>query len=135
MKFYDFSRARNVSLISPGFPPVDHDRSLWRRLQVCVGGGAARSIFFSFLGSFFGKIGQNDRVTPPPLRLACPPLGTPGIATRSCCQQVPVFYTHLSPVALLSAAGSCVLHSSFSSGSAKCSRSLCFTLTFVQQLC
>ena len=49
-------------------------------------------------------------------------------------QQVPVFYTHLSPVALQSAAGPCVLHSPFSSGSAECSRSLCFTLTFLQWL-
>ena len=50
-------------------------------------------------------------------------------------QQVPVFYTHLSPVARQSAAGPCVLHSPFSSGSAECSRSLCFTLTFLQRLC
>ena len=50
-------------------------------------------------------------------------------------QQVPVFYTHLSPVAQWSAAGPCVLHSPFSSGSAECSRSLCFTLTFLQWLC
>ena len=50
-------------------------------------------------------------------------------------QQVPVFYTHLSPVALQSAAGPCVLHPPFSSGSAECSWSLCFTLTFLQWLC
>ena len=50
-------------------------------------------------------------------------------------QQVPVFYTHLSPAALQSAAGSCVLHSPFSSSSAECRRSLCFILTFLQWLC
>ena len=50
-------------------------------------------------------------------------------------KQVSVFYTHLSPVARWSVPGPYVLHSPFSSGSAECSRSLCFTLTFLQWLC
>ena len=29
-----------------------------------------------------GKIGQNNRLAPPPLQLAIPPLGNPGFATE-----------------------------------------------------
>ena len=36
--------------------------------------------FFNFM-QFLGKIGKNNRLVPPPLQLAHPPLGNPGSAT------------------------------------------------------
>ena len=48
------------------------------------------SNFCSFVCSFFGKIGQNNRLAPPLLRLALPPLGNPGSATDSECGRMSV---------------------------------------------
>ena len=39
-----------------------------------------RPNFFNFM-QFLGKIGKNNRLAPPPLQLAHPPLGNPGSAT------------------------------------------------------
>ena len=46
------------------------------------GGGVPVQFFFIFM-QFWGEITQNNRLAPPPLRLASPPLENPGSTTAS----------------------------------------------------